>query len=150
MVDQFTYDLLKRLHEFPCSWDKDELEYGRFEAKYRAIYGNINQIGKLLSQLKSLGYLNIPKDSIGVKFLFTQNGFDAVREYENALMQNSWKEQLEIELAKSNIEANKLNAKNAEQNKKDSRFNKIFQIINAVFAAINIAIAILQLIKPAK
>ncbi len=97
MVDQFTYDLLKRLHEFPCSDDKDELEFGRFEAKYHAIYGNTNQIGKLLSQLKSLGYLNIPKDSMSVKILFTQNGFDAVREYENALMQNNWKAQLENE-----------------------------------------------------
>ena len=57
------------------------------------------------------------------------------------------KEQLEIELAKSNIEANKLNAKIAEQNRKDSRLNKIFWIINAVFAVINIAIAILQLMK---
>jgi hypothetical protein len=53
-------------------------------------------------------------------------------------------EDLEIELAKSNIEANRLNAKIAKQNRKDNRFNRAFLIINAVFAAINILIAILQ------
>lgn len=60
------------------------------------------------------------------------------------------REQLETELAKSNIEANKLNAKIAEQNRIDRGLNKIFLIINAFFAVINIAIAILQLIKPVK
>ena len=54
------------------------------------------------------------------------------------------KEELEIELAKSNIEANRLNARIAERNGRDSRFNKIFLIINAVFAAINVLILILQ------
>lgn len=57
------------------------------------------------------------------------------------------KENLEVELAKSNIEANKLNAKIAEQNRNDSRFNRTFLIINGVFAAINILIAILQWTK---
>jgi len=95
MLDQYTYDLLKRLHEFPCGKDRNELEYGRFEAKYRAIYGDIKQIGKLLSQLKSLGYLDIVKDT--VQFLFTTKGFDAVLEYENAITQNNWRSQLENE-----------------------------------------------------
>lgn len=97
MIDQYTYDLLKRLHEFPCERDKNELEYGRFEFKYRAIYGDIKQIGRLLSQLKSLGYMDIPKNSTGAKIIFTQKGFDAVTEYENALVQNSRKAQIEDE-----------------------------------------------------
>jgi len=51
---------------------------------------------------------------------------------------------LQIQLAKSNIEANKLNAINSAQNKKDRSFNKTFLIVNAIFALINILIAILK------
>ena len=95
MIDQFTYDLLKRIHECPISVYPDRLDTGRFASKYRAIYGDLNQIGKLLNQLKSLGYLEIPKGSVDV--IFTQNGFDAVKVYENALRQNDKKTQLEYE-----------------------------------------------------
>lgn len=97
MIDQFTYDLLKRLHEFPCKWNKNELEYGRFEAKYRAIYGDINQIGNLLSKLKSLGYMDIPKNSHKVEILFTQKGYDAVKEFENAMVENNLNARIEAE-----------------------------------------------------
>ena len=95
MINQDTYDLLKRLHEFPFGKDGEELEYGRFEAKYWAIYGDINKIGERLSQLKSLGYMDIPENSIGVKILFTQKGFDVVREYENAIIEGNLRAQLE-------------------------------------------------------
>ncbi len=95
MIDQYTYDLLKRLHEFPCEWNKNELEYGRFESKYHSIYGDIKQIGRLLSQLKSLGYIDIPKNT--VKFLFTQKGFDAVVEYEEAIYRQNQRNQIEDE-----------------------------------------------------
>ena len=50
---------------------------------------------------------------------------------------------LQIELAKSNIDANKLNAENAMQNKKDRQLNIIFFIVNSIFAIVNILIAIL-------
>lgn len=95
MIDQYTYDLLKRLHEFPTKFDKNKLEYGRFEQRYRAIYGDIHQISKLLSQLKSLGFIDIPKDTTDI--LFTTKGFNAVLEFESAIVDNNRKSQIEDE-----------------------------------------------------
>jgi hypothetical protein len=89
MIDQYTYELLKRLHEFPCDWNKNELEYGGFEAKYHPIYGYGNELGKLYSKLKSLGYLDIPKHEMKIEILFTQKSFDAVEEYETAMHKNN-------------------------------------------------------------
>lgn len=62
------------------------------------------------------------------------------------LMQNE-KENLEIELAKSNIEANKINAEVAKQNAKDRQANKIAKLINIVVGIINLGLIILQLLK---
>lgn len=95
MIDQYTYDLLKRLYEFPCKWDENQLEYGRFEAKYRAIYGDTRDFATLYEKLFSLEYLKLDKEKI--QFYFTKNSFDAIKEYENTLNKNNWKAQLEDE-----------------------------------------------------
>jgi hypothetical protein len=55
--------------------------------------------------------------------------------------------ELETELAKSNIEANKLNEEIAKQNKKDKRSNKIAMWINIFIGIINLAAIIWQLSK---
>jgi hypothetical protein len=57
------------------------------------------------------------------------------------------KENLEIELAKSNIEANKLNAEIAAQNKKDRFSNKVATWLNVIVGIINLSIIIWQLLK---
>ena len=95
MIDQYTYELLKRLHEFPCEWDKNKLEFGSFEIKYRAIYGDLSAMGKMLRQLKSLEYIEIPKNT--VDFFYTQKGFDAVREYEHAIYNQNQRNLIEEE-----------------------------------------------------
>lgn len=78
-----------------------------------------------------------------IEYLKIKRQIDTLKQFSQAQ-----KEDLEIELAKSNIEANKLNARIANQNEKDRKRNRIFLIINAVFAIINILIAALQLLKP--
>ena len=97
MIDQYTYDLLKRLHEFPFGKDGEELEYNSFQVKYHAIYGDMNQIGNIYSKLESLGYLEIPQNEMKVQILFTKKSFDAVRKYENIIVQNNRKSQIEDE-----------------------------------------------------
>lgn len=60
---------------------------------------------------------------------------------------NRIRENLEIDLAKSNIEANKLNREVSERNAKSERFNKIMSIFNFIFVIINCCMLIWQIIK---
>lgn len=57
------------------------------------------------------------------------------------------KDNLEIELAKSNLEANRLNKKNAKQNEKNEKNNKIATWINVGIGIINIGLLIWQILK---
>lgn len=94
MIDQYTYELLKRLQEFPCKWDENQLEFGRFHSKYKAIYGNDNAVSKLISQLKSLGYLETRE---GMKFFLTEQSINAIIKYEDAIAKNNERNQIENE-----------------------------------------------------
>ncbi len=57
------------------------------------------------------------------------------------------RQQLETELAKSNIDANKLNKKIAEQNFKDKKSNKITTWTNIIIWILNLGLLVLQLLK---
>jgi hypothetical protein len=57
------------------------------------------------------------------------------------------KENLELELARSNIEANKLNKKVARQNAKNEKRNQISTWINIGIGILNIVILIWQILK---
>jgi len=139
-IDDIAYEYEKKSG---ISFDNTEVSHfeSLYEYQYFTFPYSTNRTAKITPETKEIidsygslsKYLNIVAES---------NTIEQVK--------IDTKEQLETDLAKSNIEANKLNAKIAELNRKDSRLNKIFLIINAVFAVINIAIAILQLMKPAK
>jgi len=140
-IDSIAYEYEK---ESGISFDTDEIDHfeSLYEYQYFTFpYSNLNRTAKITPEtkeiIKTYGSLSKHFDIIAESKAQEQAKIDT-------------KEQLDTELAKSNIETNKLNAKNTEQNRKDSVFNKIFLIINVVFMAVNILIAILQLMKPVK
>lgn len=57
------------------------------------------------------------------------------------------RDELEYELAKSNIEANKLNQKIAKQNAKNEKSNKIATWVNVAIGIINIGLLVWQIVK---
>lgn len=63
------------------------------------------------------------------------------------LQQKKVREDLELTLAKSNLEANELNKKIAKQNAKNENQNKISTWINIVIGIINIGLLIWQILK---
>ncbi|WP_445721626.1 hypothetical protein [Flavobacterium sp.] len=76
------------------------------------------------------------------KFLTDQEN----RENEIELKQRE-KENLELKLAKSNLEANKVNKKNAKSNEKNERKNRITTWINIIMGILNIGLLLLQILK---
>jgi len=60
---------------------------------------------------------------------------------------NKLKDTLEIDLAKSNLEANELNKKIAKQNAKNEKKNRITTWINIGIGIINVGLLIWQIIK---
>ena len=60
---------------------------------------------------------------------------------------NKLKENLEIDLAKSNLKANELNKKIAKQNAKNEKKNRISTWVNIGIGIINIGLLIWQIIK---
>lgn len=66
---------------------------------------------------------------------------------QNLKEKNELKEQLEFDLAKSNLKANKLNKKIAEQNAKNEKSNIIATWINVVVGIINIGLFVWQALK---
>ena len=121
------------IDNYPHSLRKNNIEF--FDAK-PVIQILIQNIGIIDYLDKSDRFLILtPEGNIAAK--------KGIKKYINDI--NEEKE-LQIELAKSNIEANKINAKNAEQNRKNRRLNIIFFIINAILAAINAIAAIIQLL----
>lgn len=66
---------------------------------------------------------------------------------EKELLESKLKENLEIELATSNLEANKLNKKIAEQNTKNEKQNKIATWVNIGIGIINAGLLIWQILK---
>ena len=74
---------------------------------------------------------------------FTKKAQDLVDKSDRAKLKeikNTEREDLEIELAKSNIKANKLNKKVAKRNKRET-------IINIILGFLNVALLIWQLLK---
>ena len=57
------------------------------------------------------------------------------------------RENLELDLAKSNLEANKLNKKIAKKNAKNEKFNRISTILNIIIGILNIGLLIWQILK---
>ncbi|WP_395043117.1 hypothetical protein [Flavobacterium sp.] len=57
------------------------------------------------------------------------------------------KDKLELDLAKSNLEANKLNKKIAKQNEKNEKNNKIATWVNIGIGLINIGLLLWQILK---
>lgn len=66
--------------------------------------------------------------------------------YENLIEENKNK-RLEIDLAKSNLQANKLNKKIANQNEKNEKFNKYSTIINISIGVLNAGLLVWQILK---
>jgi hypothetical protein len=64
--------------------------------------------------------------------------------------QKTIKDKLELDLAKSNLEANELNKKIAKQNKKNEKRNRVSTWINIIIGILNFSALIWQIIKPAK
>ncbi len=137
-------EILKRLCESEFIND-DEL-YSKFNDK-----DDINYIIKFLEQNN---LLNAAWVSSGDVAMFNSSDFtcNAVKnnilenEY-NKQKQKEEKENFEIELAKSNIEANKLNTEIAKKNEKNKRANDIATWINVSVGLINLGIIIWQLMK---
>ena len=137
-------EILKRLCENEFIND-DEL-YSKFNDK-----DDINYIIKFLEQNN---LLNAAWFSSGDVAMFNSSDFtcNAVKnnilenEY-NKQKQKEEKENFEIELAKSNIEANKLNTEIAKKNEKNKRANDIATWINVSVGLINLGIIIWQLMK---
>ena len=61
--------------------------------------------------------------------------------------QKSIRDKLELDLAKSNLEANELNRKIAKQNKENERKNRVSTWINVGIGFINILLLIWQILK---
>ena len=57
------------------------------------------------------------------------------------------REEIELKLAKSNLEANKLNKRIAKQNEKNEKTNRITTWINVVIGIINIGLLVWQILK---
>lgn len=101
---------------------------------------------RLISILKEINIANVRANSIGASVERNQNTIDFISrggfkhyymtELERQQREDS-RENLETELAKSNIEANKLNQKN-------SRFNKITSIIVIIVGLINLLVFVYQ------
>lgn len=64
---------------------------------------------------------------------------------EQELQASKRKEQLELELTKSNIEANELNKRIAEQNTKNEKKNRIAMWVNIIIGVINVGLLLWQI-----
>jgi len=143
-------EIAKKLLKILCETgqiNKDKL-YSTFTDK-----NGINYIIKLLEQNKlicptwnSHGDVATIRTSDSTRNAFKNNILETgYNKYE----QKKEKENLEIELAKSNIEANRLNAEMAKSNAKNKRTNNIAKWINLSVGIINLGIIIWQLVKAA-
>ncbi len=80
--------------------------------------------------------------------LKSNGGFSKIFENEESQKNlDEERENLERELAKSNLEANKLNKKIAKRNIKNQKINRITTWINVVIGLINIGLLVWQILK---
>lgn len=113
MIDEYTYTLLKRLLEFPCSWDNTKVEFGRFQQKYILEYGgNLKSLGQILTRHGRLGLIKIESPDIFI----VENTYQAVAEYENWMAANERKSNIEFEnlIMQNQLLQRQLHSKEAE------------------------------------
>lgn len=93
--------------------------------------------------------LNFVDDIDSQIFRLNSNGWSFVsfKDIESKALSEELKVNLEIELAKSNLEANKLNKEIAKRNSESEKFNKRISIFNFIFVILNFFILIWQIIK---
>ena len=92
-------------------------------------------------------------EKVNIQFLLLKKkgwDFTSFKDIESKELSKEFKDKLEIELAKSNLEANKLNIEISERNLKSEKFNKRMSIFNFIFVILNFGILIWQIIKSAK
>lgn len=116
---------------------------------------SIEEIRKILFEIKqyekpvaNVSISKIRSNGYTEKFL-DNGGFTKIAEleYEKEL-KTSERETLEINLAKSNLEANILNKKIAIQNRKNEKQNRVSTWINIGIGIINVGLLIWQILKP--
>lgn len=73
--------------------------------------------------------------------------FTSFKEIESKEIAKELKESLEIDLAKSNLEANKLNRKIAKQNTENEKKNQVSTWVNIGIGIINIGLLVWQILK---
>lgn len=146
--DEFIDENLKRI----CENNGGQIEFTSRENGF-VNQARLNEISELFdkhdladikptkSTLTSFGE-KVCKEGGWLKYLQIKRQIETLKHFNQ-----TEKENLEIELAKSNIEANKLNAKNAKHNDKDRQSNKIAMWINIAIGIINIGLITLQLLK---
>jgi hypothetical protein len=146
--DEFIDENLKRL----CANNGGKIEFVSRENGYVDKYKlddlielfhryDLADIKATKSTLTSFGE-KVCKDGGWIKYWQIKRQVETLKHFNQ-----TEKENLEIELAKSNIEANKLNDKIAKQNDKDRQANKIAMWINIAIGIINIGLITLQLLK---
>ena len=95
-------------------------------------------------------FLNIEKNKFKEIIRYLERE-EIVSIFENEIVEtnnrNKLKDTLEIDLAKSNLEANELNKKIAKQNAKNEKKNRITTWINIGIGIINVGLLIWQIIK---
>jgi len=84
---------------------------------------------------------------IKTKEFLRQGGFKKeIQDEFKRIEEFSEKEKLEIELAKSNLEANELNKSIAAKNEKDKKQNKTERIINISLGVLNLVLLVVQIL----
>lgn len=138
--------LISKFKQFPNNEvHKDSFATMVEDPKKRSFISNI-----LVNELKLIDDIDTQLYRINLKGLnFTS--FKEIEEKELAKAKAvSEKEKLEIDLAKSNIEANILNREVAEQNTKNQKRNNISTMVNIIIGILNFLALMWQIIKPAK
>jgi hypothetical protein len=135
-IDSIAYKYEK---EYNIVFDMNELAFfeSSYENKYFTFpYSNLNRTAIITPETKEI----IDRDGSLSKYR-SINAESKAQEQAKVDM----KEQLETELAKSNIEANKLNAKIAEQNSQNESKNRIAMWVNISIGALNIVLIAIQI-----
>ena len=121
--------------------DKEHLSERKDQAESYKLADNIENFG-----LKK----NLFKPYKGHLLSLSEKGIelrDLKKGYLKFVKKDNFKEDLEIKLAKSNLQANKINKKIAKKNTANEKFNRISTIINIIIGALNIGLLIWQLSK---
>ena len=107
-------------------------------------------------ELEKKGYIKLTETLNGKNWYektFKANNYTFVTELEKYMLSKAendtknWeKEKLEIELAKSNLEANELNKSIVAKNEADKKRNKTERIINISLGVLNLVLLVVQIL----